>query len=151
MSRDGWQFDTSDAAWRFLDRVTQAGYYDYGDALPRQTASGLWYVRLLDWYEHHIDDLSALASLEGGTSLSDGTRSVSESKHMTDHIRTLSGADVVWGTDEHINDLRTTINSLSVWRDAQRRGSSKRADYQRMINRLKGELRSVERFVSKTQ
>lgn len=53
------------------------------------------------------------------------------------------GRRVVWGSDEHVEDLRKRISELSSWRDKQKRGSETRANYSRLISRLKSELRSA--------
>lgn len=55
------------------------------------------------------------------------------------------GRRVVWGSDEHVEDLRNRISELSSWRDKQKRGSETRANYSRLISRLKSELRSALR------
>lgn len=53
------------------------------------------------------------------------------------------GSRVSWGSDEHIEDLRKRIDDLSTWRDKQKRGSETRANYSRLISRLKSELRGA--------
>lgn len=50
-----------------------------------------------------------------------------------------------WGSEEHIADLEMRINDLIRWRDKQRRGSEARANYSRLVSRLKGELASAKR------
>ena len=52
---------------------------------------------------------------------------------------------VAWGSDEHIQDLQARIDDLSSWRAKQRRGSESRANYSRLISRLKNELSSAMR------
>lgn len=56
-----------------------------------------------------------------------------------------SGARVPWGSEDHITDLENRIRELTKWRDKQRRGTEARANYARMINMLKNELRSARR------
>jgi hypothetical protein len=55
------------------------------------------------------------------------------------------GKKVPWGDKEHITDLEHRISELSHWRDKQKRGSESRANYSRLISRLKGELASAKR------
>ncbi len=47
---------------------------------------------------------------------------------------------VPWGSNAHIADLEKRISDLAPWRDKQRRGSEARANYARVISRLKAEL-----------
>ena len=49
-----------------------------------------------------------------------------------------------WGSKEHISDLETRIADLSSWRDQQRKGSESRANYARIVQRLKAELKSAK-------
>lgn len=55
------------------------------------------------------------------------------------------GSRVPHGSSKHINDLEARIADLSTWRDRQKRGSEARANYSRLIARLKGELASAKR------
>jgi hypothetical protein len=57
---------------------------------------------------------------------------------------------VPWGSSEHIADLEARIEDLTKWRDKQRRGSESRANYSRLISRLKAELSSAKRQASKS-
>ena len=58
----------------------------------------------------------------------------------------LSGDRVTtWGSTEHVSDLQSRIAELSAWRDRQPKGSEARANYARIVQRLKGELRSALR------
>jgi len=50
-----------------------------------------------------------------------------------------------WGSQEHIEDLEMRIVDLVRWRDRQRRGSEARANYSRLISKLKSELSSAKR------
>ena len=50
-----------------------------------------------------------------------------------------------WGSKEHIGDLETRISDMISWRDRQRKGSEARANYSRIVQRLKSELRSAKR------
>jgi len=56
---------------------------------------------------------------------------------------------VEWGSAEHISDLEMRINDLVRWRDKQRRGSEARANYSRLVSRLKAELASAKRRASR--
>jgi hypothetical protein len=59
------------------------------------------------------------------------------------------GSRVPHGSSKHIKDLESRIKSLSTWRDKQKRGSEARANYSRLISRLKGELASARRAAAK--
>lgn len=59
------------------------------------------------------------------------------------------GGRVEFGSEEHIKDLEKRISELITWRDKQRRGSEARANYARVINRLKSELASAHRAATK--
>ena len=54
-----------------------------------------------------------------------------------------------WGSDEHITDLKYRIEDLTKWRDKQRKGTEARANYARLITRLRAELKSAERMNAK--
>ncbi|NDD59069.1 MAG: hypothetical protein EBZ47_07475 [Chlamydiae bacterium] len=56
-----------------------------------------------------------------------------------------------WGSDEHISDLETRIVDLMRWRDRQRRGSEARANYSRLVSKLKSELASAKRHSARNQ
>jgi len=65
--------------------------------------------------------------------------------------RRLREADITdgktdWGSDEHVSDLRNRIEDLTKWRDRQRKGTEARANYARLITRLRSELKSAERL-----
>jgi len=59
------------------------------------------------------------------------------------------GSRVPHGSSKHVKDLETRIRSLTTWRDRQKRGSEARANYSRLIQRLKGELASAKRASAK--
>lgn len=50
-----------------------------------------------------------------------------------------------WGSDEHIADLNNRIEDLIKWRDRQRKGTEARANYSRLVSRLRAELKSAQR------
>lgn len=54
------------------------------------------------------------------------------------------GNKVPYGSERHVQDLESRIADLTKWRDRQRRGSEARANYSRLITRLKSELRSAK-------
>jgi hypothetical protein len=54
-----------------------------------------------------------------------------------------------WGSDEHIVDLNNRIEDLIKWRDRQRKGTEARANYARLITRLRAELKSAQRMNAK--
>lgn len=57
----------------------------------------------------------------------------------------ITSGKTLFGSDEHILDLQTRIRDLTVWRDRQRKGSEARANYSRLISRLKSELKAAEK------
>ena len=59
------------------------------------------------------------------------------------------GTKVPHGSRKHVKDLESRIESLSAWRDKEKRGSERRANYTRIIQRLKGELASAKRAADK--
>ena len=59
------------------------------------------------------------------------------------------GSKVPHGSSKHIKDLESRIESLSTWRDREKKGSDRRANYARIIQRLKGELASAKRSAAK--
>ncbi len=61
------------------------------------------------------------------------------------------GSKVPHGSEKHVKDLEVRIADLSRWRDKQRRGSEARANYSRLISRLKGELSSARRQAAKAK
>lgn len=63
----------------------------------------------------------------------------------------VTGGKVPFGSDKHIADLEKRIRELVPWRDRQRKGSETRANYSRIINKLKGELASAKRQAEKAK
>ena len=61
------------------------------------------------------------------------------------------GSRVPHGSLKHIKDLENRISSLTSWRDRQKRGSEARANYSRLIGRLKAELSSARREAEKAR
>lgn len=59
------------------------------------------------------------------------------------------GSRVPYGSKKHIEDLEMRITDLEKWRDRQRRGSETRANYARLIGRLRSELRAALRYSEK--
>lgn len=55
------------------------------------------------------------------------------------------GRRVPFGCDEHLSDLERRLTEMESWRDRHRRGSSARADYSRVVNRLRSELKAARR------
>lgn len=55
------------------------------------------------------------------------------------------GSRVKHGSRKHIKDLEARIAHLVLFRDKQKRGSEARANYSRLIGRLKSELSSAKR------
>lgn len=56
-----------------------------------------------------------------------------------------------WGSDKHVVDLQNRIEDLIKWRDRQRRGTEARANYSRLVTRLRAELKSAMRQASKNK
>jgi hypothetical protein len=56
------------------------------------------------------------------------------------------GSRVPFGSKKHVDDLELRIADLERWRDRQRRGSEARANYARLISRLRSELRAASRY-----
>lgn len=61
------------------------------------------------------------------------------------------GSRVKHGSRKHIKDLEHRISSLEMWRAKQKRGSEARANYSRLISRLKAELASARRQATKAR
>lgn len=61
------------------------------------------------------------------------------------------GTRVKLGSRKHIKDLEGRIASLEMWRAKQKRGSEARANYSRLISRLKAELASARRQAAKAR
>lgn len=55
------------------------------------------------------------------------------------------GSRVPHGSSKHVKDLTKRISDLTAWREKQKRGSEARANYSRLIARLKSELASAQR------
>jgi hypothetical protein len=55
------------------------------------------------------------------------------------------GSRVKHGSHKHIKDLEARIEHLKMFRDKHKRGTEKRAEYSRLIGRLKSELASANR------
>jgi hypothetical protein len=61
------------------------------------------------------------------------------------------GTRVPHGSTKHIKDLEARIADLTRWRDKQRKGSEARANYARVVARLKAELKSARRAAEKAK
>lgn len=59
------------------------------------------------------------------------------------------GSRVQHGSLKHVKDLEARIADLVKWRDKQRKGTEARANYARLISRLKSELASAKRASEK--
>jgi len=59
------------------------------------------------------------------------------------------GTIVPHGSNKHIKDLESRIADLNKWKNNQRRGSEARANYARLISRLKSELTSARKASDK--
>ena len=70
-------------------------------------------------------------------------------ERMTREADVSDGTKVPHGSSKHIKDLEARIDNLMMWRDKQKRGTETRANYTRLINRLKTELASAKRALDK--
>lgn len=59
------------------------------------------------------------------------------------------GSKVPVGSKKHIEDLGHRIADLVRWRDKEKKGSESRANYTRLINKLRSQLKSAERIAEK--
>lgn len=71
------------------------------------------------------------------------------SERKTREVQVSDGTKVKYGSLKHVKDLQSRINSLVMWRDQQRRGSEARANYARLVSKLKSELVAAQRFAEK--
>jgi len=62
------------------------------------------------------------------------------------NIVTRKGAEVEYGSQEHVDDLRDSLQWLLRWRDKQKTGSASRVTYSNAVNRLKSQLKAAERY-----
>jgi len=75
-------------------------------------------------------------------------QTIFEESHMREADIT-GGKKAPWGSKKHLKDLETRIAELTSWRDKQRKGSENRANYSRLINKLKAEYKSAKRHSEK--
>lgn len=61
----------------------------------------------------------------------------------------ITDGKVPHGSEKHITDLQNRIDDLTKWRDKQRKGTEARANYSRLIIRLRAELKSAQRQSAK--
>lgn len=54
-----------------------------------------------------------------------------------------------WGSDEHISDLENRISEMCYWRDKQKKGTETRANYSRVVQKLKMELKSAKIYAER--
>ena len=55
------------------------------------------------------------------------------------------GSKVPFGSNKHVKDLEARIASAISWRDRQKKGTEARANYSRLVTRLKQELSAASR------
>lgn len=58
---------------------------------------------------------------------------------------------VRFGSKQHIIDLEYRIDGLEAWRVKHKRGSESRANYSRLISRLKSELAAAKRAATQNK
>ena len=61
----------------------------------------------------------------------------------------ITGGKALWGSPEHISDLEGRISDLTSWRDRYRRGTEARANYSRLVSRLRAEMASAKKYASR--
>lgn len=64
-------------------------------------------------------------------------------------VQVSNGQVVPFGSLAHVKDLEERIEKLLMWRNMAPRGSEKRANYARLVNQLRNELRSAQRYAEK--
>ena len=70
-------------------------------------------------------------------------------ERMTREADIDDGTRVPHGSRKHVKDLERRIANMTNWRDRQKRGTESRANYARLINRLKAELASARHAAEK--
>lgn len=85
---------------------------------------------------------------EGKRLLFEYVKLIAESSKMRE-ADVSDGSRVPWGSQEHIDDLEKRIDDLTNWRNKQRKGTEARANYARLVMRLKAELASAKRQFAK--
>jgi len=86
----------------------------------------------------------------GGGVVNDLKRLLGEARRP-EKVTTLSGKEVPYGSQKHLNDLLATLRHLEHLRTTQSRGSAARTDMSRAISRVRGQIRSVERAIERAQ
>jgi hypothetical protein len=72
------------------------------------------------------------------------------SRKLTEQeVMLASGEYAPWGSQEHIDDLKATLQSLTLQRSRSQRRSAARTDYTRAIARLRSQLKAAERYFEK--
>ena len=61
----------------------------------------------------------------------------------------ITDGKVTHGSEKHVIDLQNRIDELVKWRDRQRKGTESRANYARLVIRLRTELKSAQRQAAK--
>jgi len=61
----------------------------------------------------------------------------------------ITSGKALWGSPEHISDLESRIVDLTNWRDKYRRGTEARANYSRLVSRLRAEMASAKKHASR--
>ena len=76
---------------------------------------------------------------------------IEERRLRETEVQLTNGTVVKWGDMKHINDLEARIRDLTTWRDRNKRGTEARANYVRLISRLKAELASARKILARKQ
>lgn len=61
----------------------------------------------------------------------------------------ITGGKARYGSRKHVKDLENRIRELDGWRQKHKRGSEHRANYSRVISRLKNELQAAKKHGEK--
>lgn len=61
------------------------------------------------------------------------------------------GRTALWGSEEHIADLENRWREMCSWRDKYPKGTENRANYSRLANRLKAEMKSAKKYHEKSK
>ena len=59
------------------------------------------------------------------------------------------GSRVPVGSRKHIKDLESRISDLIRWRDKEKKGSESRANYSRLVSKLRSQLKAAQRIAEK--
>jgi len=67
----------------------------------------------------------------------------------TRKVEISGGQTTSFASDKHLKDLEKRVAEMTRWRDKEKRGSEARANYSRILNRIKRELATVRKIREK--